>query len=267
MKLLKIILSTLLICLLIWFVLRMRGLSRTAEAFDHEFLHQDLQLIAMADTPEQAMKTFQSTLQIRPQTIIGFRTYLSKDRKLFVAANRDLIRPFESKELLAQGQKTLRQVVEAIPKARLLIWIDDNIYDIHKVFVEELEGLDLDKRLLVHSDFDAVLQSIKVIKPMWIYGTGTGETTRLISMNSIGLAPIVTMNGDIFISSLKHGKRLLMSESLQNEIRRRKKPILAVIEDTESDLVNAKLWEVDGYVTTRPDLALPFLNPIKSVSN
>ncbi|MGE0632433.1 MAG: hypothetical protein AB7O96_08505 [Pseudobdellovibrionaceae bacterium] len=261
MKLIKITVATLLICLLIWGLLRVHGLSRTPSPFEHDFLKRDLQLVAMADSQEQALNSFQEALQIRPDTVIGLHAFLSKDKKFFVAKKQEEIRPFESKTLLEQGKKPLRDVVAEIPTTRLMIWIHDNVNGIHEMFVKELEGLDLDKRLLVHSEFDAVLQSIKPLKPIWIYGTGTGEVTRLISLNSIGLGPIVTMNGDVFIASLRHGKRKLMSESLMSEIRRRGKPVLAVIQD-ETDLVDAKLWEVDGYITSRPDLALPFLNTI-----
>lgn len=263
MKFLKILGLTLAICLFIGVGLRLHGLNQTPANFEHDFLKQDFKLMALGGdsrtAPSHSIEAFRAALKLRPQIVLAMNTYMSSDERFFVAAKQEEVAPFTSAQLETQGVKSLHDVLASFPETRFVVIAHDNVRDMHLKFVDGLKDLELDKRLLVHSKYDVILQGIKSLKPQWIYGTGFGDITRLVSMTSIWLGPIVQMNGDVYISPVTYRNRSLMNEALMSELKRRQKHVIVFITDPEKDFVTAKLWEVDAYLTDQPHLALPFL--------
>jgi hypothetical protein len=114
--------------------------------------------------------------------------------------------------------------------------------------------------VLIQSDTEIVIKSIKEQKPLWLFGTSRSDVMKIVSFDSIGLGPASPFHGDVFISPLKIMNRAAFNEDVLTEIRRRKKLVILGPLLTEQEIVDARSLKPDGYIYDNSRLFLKELD-------
>lgn len=112
------------------------------------------------------------------------------------------------------------------PKNHFILNILSNHSDIHKSIIKLIDDLGIADQIVVSSEYDVIITSIKNERPMWAYGTSLSELTRLKSFSTIGLEPALTIRGDLFFCYQHWMKRELCTANIAEEAIRRKKRVL-----------------------------------------
>jgi hypothetical protein len=275
MRLILISVGAVLVTLLVLVMTRFWGLSQPYQAFEHPFL--------TAGRPWQAVKITAikdgKTLLANNKDVI-FWLDLAKTRDGFfmvVDLNRKIQLTSELLKENFRGQKTflydlkflriyfdkeplLAEFLEAFPKQRFILNILDNAPDVHTKVAEIILKYKAENRVLLQSDIELVLKSLKEKHPLWLFGTTRSDTMRLLSFDSVGVLPASPFYGDVFVSPLKVLNRPAFNEDILVEMRRRKKAIMLGPLQTEAEIVDARSLNPDGYIYENSHLFLKELD-------
>ena len=161
--------------------------------------------------------------------------------------------------LYYDSEVLLEDFLAAFPNQKFILNIQDNATDVHKSLVQTVKQSKADDRVLFQSDIELVLQSIKEIQPLGIFGTSQSDLMRLLSFDSIGLLPASPFYGDVFIAPFKVLKRPAFNENILLEMQRRLKPIILGPLKNTQELVDARSLKPDGYIYENSEL---FLNEL-----
>ncbi|MEK6772611.1 MAG: hypothetical protein AABY64_01615 [Bdellovibrionota bacterium] len=265
MRVLAISLGALLVIGSILTTLRLWGLSLPIVEYQSEFFTEAKPWFALEISTKNEIE---QVLQKKSDTILFFNLRMSADHILYVQApeifeiaiaqkkfkNEDYKGPkpydypfsFLQKEF--PGIFSFEEVLQKYPAQRLILNLVDNARDIHTVTVDLLKKYNLGKNLVIHSPVEVVLKSIKNLEPLWLYGTSQAEATRLLSLNSLGVLPAATMRSDVFLIPLKIKDRQVFSESLNEELVRRKKKIMLGPLISWDEFESARKFKVDGFI-------------------
>lgn len=150
----------------------------------------------------------------------------------------------------------LEDIMTEFPNQRFILNLVDNVPDIQFETVKLLQTLNPDKRVLIQSDTDVLLRSIKDLKPLWLYGTSHADIMRLLSFESIGLLSTTPFKGDVFISPLSLKGRSILNENVIEEMRRRKKMTILGPLTGNPDFEAARQANPDGYLFSTMEIFL-----------
>lgn len=259
MRLFLISIATLICAFLILIIIRFWGLSMPTYKFEHEFYNfstSSRPLKAKVFHSEEAMK---NDLQTNPDLLVYISTYITSDHVFIIDTDQNLENQlfslktspkenlkfkgryihnysFEELKLLKSDLLKLEDVLSAFGKPhsdskpnsephkqKFILSLKSNAPDIHKDFIQLMEKLKLEKQILIQSDYDVVLKSIKDEKPMYTFGTSLSELMRLKTFSTIFLEPAISMKGDTLISELNYKGRPLVTQQIIDEIKRRQK--------------------------------------------
>lgn len=271
MKLLFISLGTLTVVAVLYATLRLWGLAQPQPVYDHPWLQpQGFQWIVKVDSLETADRL----LKTYPHIVFWLNVRMSQDEKLFVH-DAGIIESFLSPQKLSpdkyKGDKPyfysyndlliyfpeireLQSFLKQAPHQRFIINIQDNAYNIHEVLSRQLK--DFEKQILIQSEIDVVLKSLKELRPRWLYGLSTPELVKMNTLNSVGLGMTPSLRADVWISPLTIKKRSVFDSSLQTEIKRRNKKIFLGPVFQSTDLESARTFKIDGLIFGSADLFL-----------
>lgn len=253
---------------------RFWGLSQPYQAYDHAFLK--------TQRPWMVVKVHDvatgTTLIKRNKDAIFWLDLLKTQDGFFLVQNpsrKALLTPDLLKEnfrsdktyyydlrflrLYYDSEVLLEDFLAAFPNQKFILNIQDNATDVHKSLVQTVKQSKADDRVLFQSDIELVLQSIKEIQPLGIFGTSQSDLMRLLSFDSIGLLPASPFYGDVFIAPFKVLKRPAFNENILLEMQRRLKPIILGPLKNTQELVDARSLKPDGYIYENSEL---FLNEL-----
>lgn len=110
---------------------------------------------------------------------------------------------------------------------RLVLDLASNVPNVDSNFVDQVKKLHLQNRVLVHSEFDVVLNAVRKLEPQWLYGIPLGERTRAAMLTSLMLEPTATINGDVLVyfSPDYPGALEIIQPRLIKELHRRHKRV------------------------------------------
>lgn len=274
MRLLSISVGTLVLLGFTLLGVRYWGLSFPVAPFEHPFWTADLKYVVRVAEPDEIPRL----LAKDPQLAFWLDLQLTADNQFIVlrdgtlpqvltpqALGDDYRGPRLSRYELSKLRPLLLKVpllsdfLSRFPAQRFVLNVP-NLENVHTLLLDALKGFPAGKQILIQSDTTAVIESIKKTQPLWLYGTSQAELMRLVSLDSIGLAPAAGFHGDVFISALKWKDRPAFTESAFAEIkRRRKKSLLGPLRSRE-DYEAARQLAPDGFLFESEEIFLSLLD-------
>lgn len=245
MRLLLTTIATFILLAMVILTARFWGLSQWPATFDHPWF---------AFKTPWVVTTLNHIDNSRPNVILWINVLRSTDRKLF--ALRDRIdasqTKFTSDQLMAKGER-LDAVLARYANRNLVLNILSNEEDID-VQVSELVGKTGEGRILLQSDFEVILRSVKKLQPLWLFGTSQADRVRFATFESLWLLPAIPFKGDVYIGPFQQKGIPIFNEEIAEELKRRgKKVILGPLESKEQYEQALRLG-VDGVFIDQPEL-------------
>ncbi len=271
MRVLLISLGSILVLVMMLATARFWGLGLPHQEFKHPFFEQRAIYTVQVENLGQAA----DAMKADPAVVLWLDVRISKDRKLFVLSQttaHSFLKP-ENMGSDFRGSKTymydwaqiktyfteakpLTDFVSQFPQQRFIVNVIDNHDQIHELLTKELSECSPEKRILVQSETDVILKSVKDKEPFWIFGTSLPELTRLVTFSSIGLQPAISVRGDVMISPLRLHERTFINEEVLIEMKRRLKKVLLGPIKNDAELNQAvSLFQkslVDGFIVENP---------------
>jgi hypothetical protein len=97
--------------------------------------------------------------------------------------------------------------------------------DVDKHITIWVEKNNFAQSVVITSDADIVLSSLKDKNPLWIYGTSLSDLTKLLTMASINLEGLVNFKRDYFITPVTLKNRDMINPKVIAEMRKRFKKV------------------------------------------
>ncbi len=281
-----------LICLILaWIWLRGRALAQPIKKpMEHPFLsfltsQTGPTIVAHRggwnERPENTRAAFEHAANLDPNIVIWADIRPTKDGTLVVFRDRDLLSTTETKGWIAYesdavvfaadpgsrfknaqgerpylGQKilTLETLLSLFPKHRFVLNFRDYRPGMDETVTRIIEAQSASSRVLITSPEDGFLRDLREKNPRWIFGTSRAEATRMRMMDSIGLAPVAKLRGDVFVLEAEGNRSALrlLSRSIVAEIHRRGMKVIAGPAQETSDFIHLREAGVDAILTSRP---------------
>jgi hypothetical protein len=262
MKLLGISLASLTVLVLLWAMLFVFSSQQTYEPYDHPLLNRlNSRVLALEPQTYEAATEF---IQSQPQGGLVVKLHMSKDGHFFTASQKALENAYNNLKKEPQqflGPKTFLYTydflkvqsedlisLEAWLQLKPGFWVFDiltNTTDVDKYFIEHLKEKNLDQEIVVRSDTDIIVSSLKDKMPQWLFGSSQSDMTELLTMASVKLEGLPRFNRDVYFSPLKYADRSVLNESVFNEIRKRKKKVAIGPVHTDLDREQALIYQPD----------------------
>ncbi len=241
MRVLGIFVGTVVVFAMALMTARFWGLGLPYQEFKHDFFQSPTTYTFRVQNIGQA----NDALKVDPNAIFWLDVRISKDDQFFIQNPKDLQNVLNQgivgkgfvgnkpyfynyafiKSLLPDV-KTLEDFLSQFSEQRFVLNIIDNHEGVHVKLHKAIQSFEPDQRVLVHSDTDGIIEHMKKEKPFWLFGMSLPELTRVLTFDSIGLAPSIQVRGDVLVSTLTKHNREFVTESLLSEMKRRKKRVL-----------------------------------------
>lgn len=239
MRVLFISIVSVVVLFIVLLIARFWGMGQQHPPFQHPFFEgaPAPMIVVKAQTEAE----LQEVLQKKPEAAIWLDVTTSKDPKLLVFT-QDL----DSKEMSIEayrGPKTrayplqqlqnirpevreLRDVIGRYPQQKFVLNIIDNVEGVHTGLSDALKDLSPEKRILLQSNYNVIMTSLKELAPLWLYGCSQADLMRFLTFESMWILPSTPFKGDVFIAPFTLLGRPAFHESTLEEIRRRQKKIV-----------------------------------------
>lgn len=272
MRLLLTTFVTFLFTLMLYFTIKFWGLGQDYKSYDTPWLTQpsSQKVILRIKEPDEIRKVLElrTSAVSSADVVFWLDVHMSLDSEFF-SANETEILPLLTPEKLGisryHGDKfyfyalndlrmlnskifMLKEYFEQFPESKFILNIEDNAQNVHLSLIKFLEERNLQNRVLLQSQIDVIMKSLKSERPTWIFGTSLPEITRLLSFESLGLESAPQIRADAWISPLFFKNRSLLTNRLITELRRRKKYIYLGPLLDESQVVMAQKYKPDGLI-------------------
>lgn len=260
MRFIALVLGIAVISAIVYFSILFWGLGRSLPHFENPFSTMPQPMVLM---PWDSKLVEIQTPGLLERRVLWFHVYRDADGSLKALASNQA--PSAQEEVpintSTEGPRLRDAVARWVnlnPQPGFVFQIHSNVDGIQNQFVDELKGLDL-KRVLVQSEFDNVMQTIKVFQPMWAYGTSASDRVRWMNFAALGLAPAVTSRNDIYVTPLKIRNIPALSRGIVDELRRREDLLWIGPLMTHAEVEQARQDQANGYFVTTPEAfeALP----------
>lgn len=281
MKLLMTTLGTLLLITVLFLTIRFWGFSQRFQVFEHSFFKDASPILAVSI---QSEKDAQAISTMDPKVVFWLDVRMSQDETLFIQ-KKGLLEPFLTLEKLGperfhgdrpyfyslQSLKVffpelleLRTFLQSYPQQKIILNIQDNAQNIHLAVIKLIEELNLSTKLLIQSDIDIVLKSLKEEKPTWLFGTSTPELIRILTFESLGLEMAPSIRADVWITPFRLKERIVFKESIFTELKRRQKRVFLSGIAKKEEFFDAQRYKFDGLVFDNVETFKEFLAQAKS---
>lgn len=271
MRLLLISLATVFLFVFALLGVRFWGLAIPYQRFDHDFLKQPPFWAVRVTTLNEA----KNLVQAEPQVILWLDIRQSLDRRLLVLPVKatefvlhlktlgdrwqgDQVYRYDLSELrpLFPEAPLLEDLLKEFPEQRVILNIVDNVADIQLLIRDTLKPFSPEKRVLIQSDTDVILKSLKELQPLWLYGTSWADIMKLLTFDSVGLGPAAPYKGDVFIAPMEISGRPAYNEAVLDEVRRRQKSVFLGPLQNDDEFSKALESKPDGLIFANPELFL-----------
>ncbi len=195
-----------------------------------------------------------------PDLILLASVYRTKSGTYLVAPSREkVLKNSDREQDPSPSRPKLSDFLTTYNKQRLILQLLDNAEDIDREMGAILTNEARTERILIQSEFNLVLESLKKIQPLMLYGATPSDVMRFKSFQSMGILTAVPFKGDIYFAPLKLKKKETLNPDIKAELQRRyKKIILGPLSNSE-DLKAALDLGADGYYVENPEEALKLL--------
>jgi hypothetical protein len=272
MKLLGISVASLILAFLLWLLLSVFSGQQTYQAYDHPLLAFNKQVIAVEPG------TFHAATQFVGQQggALYLKLHMSQDGQFFTAKEETLSQLYKELQKDPQkfrGPKTFLYTYDELKahsedlipvKAWLQLpaqfWIFDilsNVLNVDQNLTHFIESEKLQDKVIIRSDADIIVSTLKEKKPLWIYGSSQSDITQLLTMASAWLEGMPRFNRDVYFTPMEIQGRDMLNAKVFAEIRKRKKKL--AIGPVHTDLDRAK---VQSY---QPDILILSENYLKEI--
>lgn len=283
MRLLSVILGLAAFFAMIYFAILFWGIGRSHPRFEHSFTALPKPLVFLSwDSPSWLESVVPAATVAKPLTstkvdgnstnaesshasrragaIPWFEVYQSQDGTLRALPSRFRPQPQDllPKNIGNEGPPLKEAIAEYLKNpgvtalSPIAFQIHSNVDGIQDQFEEELIEFKL-KNVMVQSEFDNIMGSIKTNRALWIFGTSAADRVRWMTYSSLGLAPAVTYTGDVYYSPMKVRKIEALNSDMTAEVKRRGLLLILGPLNSNEDVLQAKKFEADGYLVDSLD--------------
>lgn len=91
---------------------------------------------------------------------------------------------------------------------------------------------------------------------MWIYAIDRPSLDRAVMMGRLRIETLASLPTDVVISELTRNGTVILSQPIVSEIKRQKKRLLLIIDDSTPTIPKWILSYIDGVLTNRPSWAV-----------
>jgi hypothetical protein len=271
MRVLLISIATFIVIGVLILMTRIWGMGQTFAEFPHEYFAGPAPLIVVRADSLDAVKAI---LAKKSDAAIWIDVRVSNDKVAFVLSpSRDeefMVNRLKmqkenpqtriytggrlseySWEQINEFYKTtpaLKEYYEQFPQTRFVLNLVDNAMDVHVTVTDAIATLNPDKRTIIQSEANVVIDSVKALKPAWLYGTSVPDLVRMLTFDSLYVLPAIQFKGDVFIAPFKISKRDAFNADIITEMRRRHKRIILGPLKTADEYAKAQTYSPDGYI-------------------
>ena len=265
----KVTAAVLALFLVSWGMLRFYGLSQPYQAYDHPLMAKNKPWVLawggeLEDGPSHSRVALKSASQ-QEDVMLAINLQMNAEKHFFAIPpgfkiGKELVKVIELSDAdinsldLGEGQHplSLEQVLAEFPQTPLFIWVGDNTENIDLRLEPIFKKYPSRQNLMIHSEFDNVVKSIKKLIPDLIYGTGVGQRIRVLMLGSMGLETVATIDGDFLVAPLRERGVSSISVAMKTEMMRRQKIfILGPLNDISANN-QALSFGATGYLTSYP---------------
>ncbi len=239
MRVLFISIVSIIVLFVVLLISRLWGLGQKYPDFQHPFF-ENLAAPAIV-IKAQTEKELDDTLRAKPDVLFWLDVETTSDKKLIVFSMdlnpkqmsieayrgpKPMGYPFQQLKNTHPDIRELRDVIAKYPGQKFVLNILDNVEGVHTGLVEALKGLSPEKRILVQSNYNVIMTSVKELEPFWLFGCSQADLMRFLTFESMWILPATPFKGDVFISPFVLLGRPAFHETALEEVRRRKKKII-----------------------------------------
>jgi len=266
MKLLGISLFCVFATLIIWLTMSKFGDAQAYQAYDHPLMSLPAPSFAISTSSISVAEKF-----LAQNKAHGLRlaVHISSDGQLFTAPPQS----FEFLKSLAEknpamfkglkshlytfeflkSQNSDLLVVNSWKNLKPAFWIfdvQDNAVDADRFIIEWVEANQWSDNLIIRSDVDLIVSSLKRSKPLWIYGSSLSDSTQFLTMASARLEGLPRFLRDYYFTTLTYQNRDMINPRVFDEMRKRKKkiaigPVFSLKEKTQALLHSPDILILD----------------------
>lgn len=258
MKLLGISLGTLVLAGMVWATLWFWGKGLTYKPYDHVLTSwtqtDGKPVLALSTSSYQEAKDF---LQEHPDGILQINLKVSSDGKFFTALPGALdfisklpeTRPDEYKGnkhyyyksiLLRSSLDTNFMSTWIQLQPRFWIFnVEDNAPDVDKHMIKFIEENNLQDKVVIVSDVDLVISSMKEQRPLWVYGSSLSDLAKFLTLASVNLESLANFKRDYFFTPLTIKNRDVLNPKVITEVKKRFKKVAIGPVHTDQDRARA----------------------------
>lgn len=250
MRLITLTIGTLLVFFIVFMAARMWGENQTYRPYDAPFLKLENPILVVPW--EQNF-----LLEKKPELILWADVYRTKDENLLVKPWTDRNKAVkELEQTTTPTRPLLKELLEKFPNTKFVVNCDDNVQDIQKQLAQVIREAKAIDRVLLQSNYNTILTSVKEIEPTLIFGSTIADITRLKTFKSMWLLPTAPFSGDVFFAPLKYRNRDAVSRDIVLEMKRRFKKVILGPLKNEQEIAEARTLEPDGLFVEDPLLVL-----------
>lgn len=239
MRVLFISIVSIVVLFVVLLISRLWGMGQQYPDFQHPFFEGTPSPLIIVKVKSE--KDLQEAYQQKPDAAFWLDVETTKDQKIIVFSRdlkakemsieayhgpKSLAYPFQQLQNMHPEIRELRELLTKFPAQKFVLNILDNVTGIHTGLIDELKGLAPEKRILVQSNYNVILTSVKELEPFWLYGCSQADLMRFLTFESMWVLPATPFKGDVYIAPFILVGRAAFHESTLEEVRRRHKKII-----------------------------------------
>lgn len=147
---------------------------------------------------------------------------------------------------------TLKELLERYPQHRFILNFSDYKPGIETRIIAVIDEAKAGSRVLIQSEESGLLKDLREKKPEWLFGTSQAQIIQMRMLEAVGLEALAPLKGDVYITEVSKGRRVLLSPAVIKEIKRRHMKIFAGPVDSREEALRLHDLGVDGIIATQP---------------
>lgn len=157
----------------------------------------------------------------------------------------------------SESRPVLKDLLLKFPKTRWIINCDDNVHDIQLGLAKVIEEAQMGQNVLIQSNYNTIMESMKELLPLAVYGSSIADITRLKTFQAMWLLPAAPFKGDVMMTPLQYLKRDTVNSEIVFEMKRRFKKVILGPLRTAEEVRAAQEMKPDGLFLADPFLLGP----------
>ncbi|MGZ3742559.1 MAG: hypothetical protein ACXVB1_06115 [Pseudobdellovibrionaceae bacterium] len=261
MRVLFISAVSIIVLFVVLLISRLWGMGQQYPVFHHPFFDTAPSPLIIVKVSTE--KQLQEVNQQKPDAAFWLYVETTNDQKIIVFAHdlqakemsietyrgpKPLAYSLQQLQKLRPETRELKEVLKRFPTQKFVLNILDNVTGIHTGLADVLTDLSPEKRILIQSNYNVILTSLKALQPFWLYGCSQADLMRFLTFESMWLLPTTPFKGDVYIAPFTLMGRPAFHESTLEEVRRRNKKIILGPALDKREFDDALRLKADGII-------------------